>query len=132
MADQFILTMRRMVATLLAETCTVPVYTYLPDDPAHIPCLIVGRPSMRETGMPIVMRQTLDVTLLGRRISDEDSQMELDALGDDLFDGLGSTRGVKVDTSLLTCRVFLPGTVIVAGQEFPAYLATVTIDIMSC
>ena len=131
-SDQFIQWMRRMVATLLSETCTPPVYSYLPDDVAHLPCLVVGRPSMRETGTPIVMRQTLDVTLLGRRISDEDSQAELDAYADELFDALGATRGVKVDTSMLTCRTFVPGTVLVASSEYPAYLATVTIDITSC
>lgn len=132
MGETFILSMRRLVADLLHETCTPPVYSYLPDDVAHVPVLVVGRPSMREAGTPAVMRQTLDVTLLGRRISGEDSQMELDVLADELFDAVGATRGVKVNDQLLACRVFLPGTVMVAGVEYPCYIATISIDILSC
>jgi hypothetical protein len=87
---------------------------------------------MRETGTAIVMRESLDVTLLGRRISDEDSQAELDALGDELSTPSGPPAASRSTTSLLTCRTFVPGTVVVGSSEYPAYLATVTIDIMSC
>jgi hypothetical protein len=83
----------------VARRCSVPVYGYLPDDVAHLPCLAVGRPSARDSGTPAVMTMTLDATLLGRRISDEDSQAELDALADELFDVAGCTRGVKIGTT---------------------------------
>jgi hypothetical protein len=74
----------------------------------------------------------MEVTLLGRRISDEDSQSELDALADQLFSVLGGTRNVRVDDAFYRCTLFLPGTVLVAGLEYPAYIATVTTDTVTC
>ena len=130
--DQFITPFRRMVTTLVRERTGLETYGYLPDDVAHLPCHVVGRPTMREFNTKGVMTLTLDVTLLGRRISDEDSQMELDVLADQLFVVLGGTRSVKVDDSHLRCTLVLPGTVLVAGQEHPAYIASVSQEAMSC
>lgn len=132
MADTFLVSFGQLVADLCIEQCTPPTYGYLPDDPAHVPCLVVGRPSMRESNLPAVMRMSLDVTLLGRRISDEDSQMELLVLADEAFAVLGGTRGLKVNDQHLACRSVLPGTVIVAGSEYPAYVLTVTLDAVTC
>jgi hypothetical protein len=128
----FVVPFRRMVTTLVREKTGLPTYGYLPDDVAHLPCHVIGRPSMREFDTKGVMTLTLDVTLLGRRISDEDSQMELDVLADQLFIALGGTRSVKVDDSHLRCELMLPGTVIVAGLECPAYIASVSQEAMSC
>ena len=105
---------------------------YLPDDVAHLPCHVVGRPSIRESRTPGVMTITLDVTLLGRRISDEDAQQELDALADELFIVLGGTKNRKVSGHQLRAVTVNPGTVIVAGLECPAYIATVSGEIVSC
>ena len=132
MVDQFIVPFRRVVAALVRERTGLATYSYLPDDVAHLPCHVIGRPSMREFDTKGVMTMTLDVTLLGRRISDEDSQMELDVLADQLFVALGGTRNVKVDQGHLRCGLMLPGTVLVAGVEYPAYIASVSQEAMSC
>lgn len=124
---------RQLVADLLAEHCTLPTYGFLPDDVAHLPCLVVGRVSMRESNIAAVMRMSLDVTLLGRRIADEDAQRELDVYLDELFAVLGGTRGVKVnDADHIACRIIVPAQVAVAGETYPAYIATVTMDALSC
>lgn len=123
---------RQLVTDLLAERCTPAVYGYLPDDVAHLPCLVVGRVSMREANVPAVMRMSLDVTLLGRRVADEDAQRELDVYLDELFAILGGTRGVKVNDNHIACRGVVPAQVAVAGDTFPAYIATVTMDALSC
>lgn len=123
---------RRAVTELLARTSSVPVIGYLPDDVAELPCLVVGRPSIQETATPALMRLSLDVSLLGRRVSDNDSQAELDALADQMFTNLGGTRNVKRNDLIMRCTLILPATVIVAGSEYPAYLATVTTDAMTC
>ena len=135
MPESFITDLRRDLHALLRAECSAPVYGYQPDDVAHIPCIAVGRPTAAESSTPAVMTMTLDVTLLGRRISDEDSQAELDALADELFDALGCTGNVKVGTDeprLITCPAFRPASVTVAGLDYPAYLFTVNADIATC
>src|SRR5262245_20718631 len=124
--------MRSVVGDLLAGRSSAPVYTFLPDDIAELPCLVVGRPTMRESRTAGVSTQTLTVTLLGRRISDEDSHFELDTLGDELYANLGGTKSVHHGRLHLRCTLFVPGTVTVAGQEMPAYLADVAREILSC
>ena len=128
----FIQPFRSTVTEMLKTRCSVPVYGWLPDDVAHVPVLVVGRPSIRESRTPGISTLTLTVNLLGRRISDEDSQAELDALADQLFIVLGGTKNVKRNDLTMRCTQFLPGTVIVAGQEMPAYLADVAIEAVSC
>lgn len=133
--ESFIVDLRRDLRDLLRAECSTPVYGYLPDDVAHLPCLAVGRPGARDSGTPAVMTMSADITLLGRRISDEDSQAELDALADEVFDALGCTRNVKIGADqprFAVCRSFRPGTAIVAGLEYPAYLFTVDVDILTC
>jgi hypothetical protein len=135
MAETFIVDFRRDVRDLLRAGCSVPVYGWLPDDVAHLPVIAVGRPSARDAGTPAVMTMTLDVTLVGRRISDEDSQAELDALADELFDTLGCTSGVKVggdEPRRIDCHNFRPGTALIAGLDYPAYLFTLTVDVSTC
>jgi hypothetical protein len=128
----FVSAFRKTVVDLVRSKGSVPTYGYLPDDVAHLPCHVVGRPTITESGTPALMTLNLDVTLLGRRISDDDSQAELDALADELFDLLGGTRSVKTNDTHLRCVQLLPATVIVAGNEMPAYIASVSMDALSC
>ena len=128
---QVIAPFRADVAELLTAT-GVPTYQWAPDDPAHIPCQVIGRPSLRESGRPKIMLMTLDVTLLGRRASDDDSQAELDALADQMFMALGGTRLVRINGLAMRCEALLPGTVLVAGLEYPAYIASVSTDTVTC
>jgi len=132
MADSFLADFRRLVADVVTERCSPPMYRYLPDDVAHLPVIVVGRPSALPGSISAVMRMSLDVTLLGRRISDDDSQAELDAYGDELWFAFGGTRGIKVNDEHLACRAVEPGTVIVAALEYPAYTITITLDTLSC
>ena len=74
----------------------------------------------------------LPVTLLGRRVADEDAQMQLLALGDELFKVLGGTKNREVNGLFLRCESLDPGTVFVAGVEIPAYVATVDTEDLTC
>lgn len=128
----FVADVRRTVYDLIYTKSPIPVYQWLPDDVAHLPCYVIGRPSLRESTVSAVLRCELDVTLLGRRVRDDDAQAELDAYADELVTMLGGTRNVRQGDSQLRCTLLLPGTVIVAGNEHPAYIATVATDIVSC
>lgn len=131
--DRFITDLRKALTDLLRAECSVAVYGWLPDDVAHLPVLVVGRPTLREGFTPSVMRQECDITLLGRRINDEDSQAELDALADETLNALGGTAGTKIlDSHLVALILERPGTVVVAGNEIPAYLFTVALDVSTC
>ena len=122
---------RRAVYDALGST-SVPVYWFLPDDPAHLPCNVVGRPNVRESGTPGVSTLELAVTLIGRRVADEDAQAQLDALGDELLKVLGGSKNRQVNHLFLRCTSLDAGTVFVAGTEYPAYLATVDTEDLTC
>ena len=123
---------RRAVYDALGST-SLPVYQWLPDDVAHLPCHVVGRPALRESGISAGLATLeLGVTLLGRRISDDDSQAELDALADELVKVLGGTRNREVSGVHLRCVALDPGTANVAGQDIPAYVATVNTETLTC
>jgi hypothetical protein len=128
----FLAPFRATVLALVEDRASVAVYGYLPNDVSELPCYVVGRPSARESGQPAVMTLTLDVTLPGRHIFDEAAQAELDVLADELFDLLGGTRSVAVDGGHLRCTGINPATVSVAGLETPAYVAGVSMDVLSC
>lgn len=136
--ERFISDLRSAVAfQLRLEVRQAPTHTYLPDDVTHLPVVVVGRPSLRETDTSTVMRQELDVTVLGRRINDDDAQAELDAVADETLDALGGTSGVKLSGGSLDGRLLAliserPGVVLVAGSDYPAYLFTVALDVSSC
>jgi hypothetical protein len=122
---------RRAVSDALGAT-SIPVYGYLPDDVAHLPCHVVGRPLLRESGSAAVLTLELGVTLLGRRISDRDAQEELDALADELVKALGGTRSRDVNGLHLRMTALDPGTATVAGVDIPAYVATVDTETLTC
>lgn len=133
MPESFITTLRRQVRDLFRAEGTLPVYGYLPDDVAHLPCYVVGRPNIAESGISAVMTVSMDVIVLGRRVADEDAQAELDGYGDEAFDVLGCTRGVKIaDGQLLACRSVTAATVVVAGMDIPCYSLSVDTDILTC
>lgn len=122
---------RNAVHEALGST-SVPVYLYAPDDVAHLPCHVVGRPSARESGRPGILTLELSVTLLGRRISDDDAQAELDALADELLKVLGGSRATHIGGRYLRCVTVDPATTNVAGLDIPAYVATVDTEAVSC
>lgn len=133
MADSFITTLRRLVRDLFRSEGSLPVYGFLPDDVAHLPCYVVGRPNIVESGTSAVMTVVMDVLVLGRRVADEDAQAELDGYGDEAFNILGGTRGTKIaDGQLLACRRVTPATVNVAGLEIACYSLSVDTDILTC
>jgi hypothetical protein len=127
-AVQVIGPVRAAVAALVATT-GVPTYQWLPDDVAHLPCHVVGRPRVERSGTtPGLLTAELNVSLLGRRVGDDDAQAELDALGDQLFATLGATSFVQCGEFWLRCERFEPDTVFVAGVEIPAYVADLFTD----
>ena len=120
------------VCELISNGSSVAVFTFLPDDPAEVPCCVINHPGGDEHATKGLMTLSLDVILLGRRISDEDSQGELLALADQLFAILGGTRNVSIgERTYLRCRRIIPSTVDVAGLTYPAYIATVQAEVLS-
>jgi hypothetical protein len=123
---------RRAVYDALGSS-SIPVYLWPPDDVAHLPCHVVGRPAVRESGLSAGLATLeLGVTLLGRRIGDDDAQAELDALADELMKVLGGTRNREINGLHLRCVAMDPGTVTVAALEIPAYVATVNSETLTC
>ena len=64
--------------------------------------------------------------------ADEDAQAQLDALGDELLKVLGGSKNRQVNGLFLRCTSLDAGTVFVAGTEYPAYLATVDTEDLTC
>ena len=128
----FLAPFRASVLSFMAERASVSVFGYVPNDVSVLPCFVVGRPSARESGQAAVMTVTLDVSVLGRHIVYDDAQAELDVLADELWDLLGGTRSVVVDGGHWKCTGISPRTVTVAGNETPAYVAGISMDVLSC
>ena len=91
-----------------------------------------GGPPSANPVTPGVATLELPVTLLGRRIADEDAQAQLDAFGDELLKVLGGSKNRQVNGLFLRCTSLDPGTVFVAGTEIPAYVATVDTEDLTC
>lgn len=123
---------RRNVAATLRTRTSAPVYEWMPDDPAHLPCTVVGRPSIREGSSPALMALEVTITLLGRRLADFDAQAELDTLADELFLAFGGTRQHRTNGQFLRTTALEPATASVAGLEIPAYLAVIAGEAMTC
>lgn len=103
----------------------LPVHSFLPDDVNEVPCLVVGRPSYypgREAGV-----DNLDVPLyvVGRRLHDEEAQVELDQWTDLVL--VHAMQRIPGPPQVSTAVRASPETVQVAGSDFPAYVVTLTL-----
>lgn len=112
-----------------------PVHKYLPDDVGALPCIAVPRPRLSPTEANLSMGE-LPVFVVGSRITNDDSQAELDSVTDTVvqrFGGLGKT--VRLESPLIN-RLLLtdvsPTTLIVAGADYPAYTLTIQATFTTC
>lgn len=100
----------------------VTVWTFLPDDLNEIPCVVVRQPTMQPDVQ--LYAATVPVIVVGRRLNDEDAQIELDDLADAV---VAAIRGPDVAVTTIE-----PGTVTVAELIHPAYSVTVAVGRVDC
>jgi len=122
-----IATMRQRVNAALAPS-TLERHPYVPDDIAVLPCLVTGPVSISESETPTAFDLTTSIFVIGRRISDDDSQIELDSAADGIVALLGGTRGVAG----LTVTACTPQLVNIASEDLPAYVIVVEATIIDC
>jgi hypothetical protein len=118
---------RQGVAALLDSQRLLPLHRYLPDDVAELPCIVVGPVSV-DDGEPGLFELQLDVFVCGRRLGDDDSQIELDDYADDVVTILGGTQGRQ----LFSVTSATPQLVTVSGVEIPTYAITVETTVHNC
>lgn len=118
---------RRRLSRFLHAQELLPVYGFVPDDANELPCIVVGPGSLAdaETGVYDI---DLSVYVLGRRLSDEQAQVELDDLADKVIIALGGTRGR--DSFAVTRST--PQIVTVGGTDIPSHNLTVETSVANC
>jgi hypothetical protein len=102
---------RRMLADALRHS-EIETWTYHPDDPNMLPCYVVGKPTL-DIDVQLV-QFSVPVWAIGRRMSDEDSQLELDHMADVAINML---RGPDVNVSRVE-----PLVANISEQNYPAYV----------
>jgi hypothetical protein len=120
-----------VVATL--AVVAVPLWDVLPDDVAELPCLVVGRPSARQTSTAVVFDLGLQVFVIGRRQQAGAAEAELVELADDVMTALGGTRGKRAPSggTIAVTRAD-PRILTIAGQDCPAYTVEVEASATTC
>jgi len=86
------------------------VHRFEPSSVDVVPCVVVGRPSMEIAANLYTI--TNPVWVIGRRMGDEDSALELDAVTD---------RAVNLLRSAATVTMLTPALRAIAESTYPAY-----------
>lgn len=119
----------------LAAKYSLPVVATIPDDIAHVPCVVVGRVQSSPAEAAMVFDLSLELYLIGRR------QRADDPLGldghlltdlDGLADTFGGTRGITYQSWHLALTDVLPTVVSIAGLEYEAYQMTIESSTSTC
>lgn len=116
---------RAAIRAIVDET-GLPVHKTIPDDVAHLPCVVVGRPSAGPGDSGVVFDVDLDLFVLGRRHNDSTSDDELVADADVVLTTFGGTRGRPSDFGLLTVDSIDARQVEVAHLTTPAYVLSIS------
>ena len=108
---------RSVIFDYVDSLTTEAVFHWFPDDVGEVPCVVVGRPTLRFVSMQGAA--TFPVIVVGRNLTD-DAQAELDTLTDELAGQL--FKGVPG----LTVRVIAvdPAVESIGGSDFPVYVIT--------
>lgn len=109
-----------------------PVWDHMPDDPAEIPCIVVGRPLATPTATAVVFDMALELYVIGRRQQAGGNEAELTALADRVWLAFNGTRGTKHVGLNLAVRSVIPQEQQIAGNNYPAYLLSVESSIATC
>jgi hypothetical protein len=125
---------RSAVVGVLNDKLPTPlaVWDSIPDDVAEVPCIVVARPSSRQTSTAVVFDLFVDVIVVGRRQEAGGSEAELVDLADDVWTVLGGTRGTKPEGYDLGVVTVDPRTVTIAGLDVPVYVLAVESSAATC
>lgn len=129
--------LRSAVATV-AETVSDHVYSEIPDDPAELPCVVIGLPRLSpET--EIVFDVRVDVYVIGNGTGGPGTEDELVELTDVVFGAFGGSRGVNTghDTDAgqvghIAVDEARPTRLEIGGKQYPAYSLTVATSLRTC
>lgn len=100
----------------------IETWDYLPDDPNMVPCYVVAKPTLAINVQ--LVEATIPVWVIGRRMSDEDSQRQLDALADKAI-------ALLQGSDVAVVRVE-PGIATIGEASYPAYIVTCAIGARIC
>lgn len=100
---------RQLIADALKPS-GFEVWHHEPSDVTSVPCIVIGRPSMEVSGNLYTI--SCPVWILGRRIGDQDSAIELDTVTDRAIELLRAEAVVTALTPLIRT---------VAELTYPAY-----------
>jgi len=111
---------KQLVAYL--STVDWEVYGFYPDDVTNVPCVVVGRPTIDLDTQ--LYAYACPVFVIGRRISDMDSQDELDAVTEEVIRALNGPDIVVTHVE--------PAVRVIAELNYPAYVVTCAIGQLNC
>jgi len=124
---------RNACRTLLEDQSDLPVYDYVPEDVAHLPCIVVGRPEVTENNrQAAVFDLDLDLWVIGNRNTAGDTALQLDEATDSIVALFGGTRstsaaGVSLQVASVSAR-----TVEIAATTYPCYTVNVETSTYTC
>lgn len=118
---------------LVEQLPLFPVQRWLPEDVEELPCAVVGRPAYIQspeisTGMLV---STL-VTVVGRRLSADDAQQELDQAMWQVMNALNLFKGFMDGTTRYQVTEATPELVSIANEEYPCYRIAVDTQLVDC
>ncbi len=130
--------MRAAVTTVAQAVPDAVVWSTLPDDPAELPCIVVGLPQLGPES-ETVFDARVDVYVVGSRSGASGCEDELITLADAVLDAFGGSKGVNTghDTDAGEVGVLAVDTtrstrLEIGGQQYPAYALTVAASLTTC
>ncbi len=134
------LALLRSAVTTVAQTVSDHVYPEIPDDPAELPCVVIGLPRLSPSSdSEIVFDVRLPVYVIGSRSGGPGCETELVELTDVVFGAFGGSRGVNTGSDTDAGQVGViavddadPTRLEISGKQYPAYTLTVATDLQTC
>lgn len=127
-------TVRGVIAGQLTTALpTFPVLKWLPEDVEELPCAVVGRPAY--TVSPEINTAYLVstvVTVVGRRLTGDDAQQELDLAYWEVMNALNLFKGFLDGTQRYQVSDAVPELVAIASEEYPCYRIAVDTQFVDC
>jgi hypothetical protein len=131
--------MRAAVVTRVqTELPAAALWDTIPDDPAELPCVIVGLPELRPES-ETVFDARCSVYVVAERTNGPGVEANLVAYTDAVFAALGGVRGFNTGTDVdagqvgvLAVDTVLPTRLEIGGQQYPAYSLTVATSLTEC
>ena len=127
---------RNELASLLrAQLPDMVVHQWLPEDTPELPCAVVGRPVMVPSpDAANAILATTDVSIVGRRTTNDEAQQELDATTWLALQAYRGFRGIAVagGAQRLIVTAVDPDLVAIANEEYPIYRISVDVHLVDC